>query len=75
MSSAKETRRLFTPLKLGRGQVKNRIAMAPLTRFRAPNHVPVERQAIYYGQRADGNLLITEATFIAEEAGGYEHVP
>jgi len=50
--------------------------MAPLTRFRAPDHVPVERHAIYYGQRAsEGGLLITEGTFIAPEAGGYLHVP
>lgn len=50
--------------------------MAPLTRYRAPNHVPVERHAIYYGQRSTkGGLIITEATFISEEAGGYLHVP
>lgn len=31
----------------------------------------------YYGQRAEvpGTLLITEATFIAAEAGGYEYIP
>ena len=49
--------------------------MAPLTRYRAPNHVPVERHVVYYSQRAAGGLLITEGTFIAPEAGGYYHVP
>lgn len=69
-------KRLFMPLKLGKATLEHRIAMAPLTRFRAPNHIPVERHATYYGQRATkGGLLITEATYIAPEAGGYEHVP
>lgn len=50
--------------------------MAPLTRFRAPNHLVSDLQATYYGQRASkGGLLITEATFIAEEAGGYPTAP
>jgi 2,4-dienoyl-CoA reductase-like NADH-dependent reductase (Old Yellow Enzyme family) len=50
--------------------------MAPLTRFRAPNHLVSDLQATYYGQRASkGGLLITEATFIAEEAGGYPAAP
>lgn len=53
------------------------LQMAPLTRFRAPNHVPVDRHATYYAQRASkGGLLITEATFISMEAGGLSrHVP
>lgn len=50
--------------------------MAPLTRFRAPDHLPGDLQATYYGQRATkGGLLITEATYIAQEAGGLEVVP
>lgn len=52
--------------------------MAPLTRFRATEaHVPGPYAAEYYTQRADtpGTLLITEATLIAEKAGGYFGVP
>ena len=52
--------------------------MAPLTRYRADiNHVHQDVAAEYYGQRATepGTLLITEATFISEEAAGYDYVP
>jgi NADPH2 dehydrogenase len=69
---------LFQPLKVGNIELKNRIIMAPLTRFRADdNHVPLPIVTEYYGQRASvpGTLLITEATFIAPQAGGYGNVP
>ncbi|KAF7872406.1 hypothetical protein EAF04_003327 [Stromatinia cepivora] len=69
---------LFTPLKVGASELQHRIAMAPLTRFRADdNHVPLPMVSDYYTQRASvpGTLLITEATFIAPQAGGYSHVP
>jgi NADPH2 dehydrogenase len=52
--------------------------MAPLTRFRADDdHVPLPFVPQYYAQRASvpGTLLITEATFIAPQAGGYSNVP
>lgn len=50
--------------------------LAPLTRFRAPNHVVSDLQATYYAQRASkGGLLITEATFISKEAGGFPTAP
>ncbi|KAJ4305020.1 hypothetical protein N0V90_000549 [Kalmusia sp. IMI 367209] len=70
--------RLFKPLKVGDIQLKNRVAMAPLTRFRADeNHVPLPMVAEYYAQRASvpGTLLITEATLISHQAGGYANVP
>lgn len=70
--------RLFKPLKLGELQLNNRVAMAPLTRFRADeNHVPLPMVAEYYAQRASvpGTLLITEATLISQQAGGYANVP
>ena len=70
--------RLFQPLQVGNIQLKNRVAMAPLTRFRADeNHVPLPMVAEYYAQRASvpGTLLITEATFISHQAGGYANVP
>ncbi|KAJ8071424.1 hypothetical protein OCU04_001745 [Sclerotinia nivalis] len=69
---------LFTPLKVGASKLQHRIAMAPLTRFRADdNHVPLPMVPEYYAQRASvpGTLLITEATFIAPQAGGYSHAP
>jgi NADPH2 dehydrogenase len=70
---------LFKPLKLGRVMLSHRVAMAPLTRFRADeNNVPVlPIVKEYYEQRASvpGTLIITEATFITQQAGGYAHVP
>jgi len=70
--------RLFKPLKLGNMQLKNRIAMAPLTRFRASDEfVPLPMVQEYYAQRASvpGTLLITEATYIHHQNGGYPNVP
>ncbi|KAE8447548.1 Chanoclavine-I aldehyde reductase fgaOx3 [Mollisiaceae sp. DMI_Dod_QoI] len=69
---------LFKPMKLGNVQLQNRIVMAPLTRFRADDdHVPLPFVPEYYAQRASapGTLLITEATFIAPQAGGYANAP
>ncbi|KAH8593686.1 NADPH dehydrogenase [Bisporella sp. PMI_857] len=70
--------KLFQPLKVGNATISNRIALAPLTRFRADDdHVPLPFVPEYYQQRASyaGTLLVTEATFIAPEAGGYGNVP
>jgi len=52
--------------------------MAPLTRFRADKaHVHGELAKTYYEQRASvpGTLIISEATFIAPQAGGYANAP
>ncbi|KAK0925392.1 hypothetical protein LTR57_005043 [Friedmanniomyces endolithicus] len=54
------------------------MVMAPLTRFRSTmEHIPGKYMKEYYEQRASvpGTLLITEATFIAPQAGGYNNVP
>ncbi|WWC69273.1 uncharacterized protein I206_103211 [Kwoniella pini CBS 10737] len=70
--------KLFAPIKVGTVDLKHRIVMAPLTRFRAEKGtgVPGEYAEEYYSQRAtDGGLLITEATFISEDARGYDNVP
>ena len=70
--------KLFQPLKLGNIEVKNRIAMAPLTRFRVDDHqAPLPIVAEYYAQRASvpGTLLVTEATIISRDAGGYANIP
>lgn len=71
------TRNLFTPITVGNLTLQNRVVMAPLTRFRSPNHVPTDLVAQYYKQRASspGTLIISEATFISEAAGGYENAP
>jgi NADPH2 dehydrogenase len=70
--------RLFKPLKLGNINLRHRIVMSPLTRFRADDeHVPLPFVAEYYAQRASvpGTLLITEATYISPEHSGYPNAP
>ncbi|KAK5137502.1 hypothetical protein LTR08_008480 [Meristemomyces frigidus] len=70
--------RLFEPLQLGHCQLRHRMVMAPLTRFRADfDHVPGKYAKEYYEQRASvpGTLIITEAVFISPRAGGYNNVP
>lgn len=69
---------LFTPLRVGRMELSNRIAMAPMTRFRVnDDHVPLPLVKEHYAQRAStpGTLLITEATLITPQAGLYANVP
>jgi NADPH2 dehydrogenase len=78
MGSATPSSKLFQPLKIGKIELSNRVAMAPLTRFRADDaHVPLPIVKEYYTQRASypGTLQITEATFISPKAGGYPNVP
>ncbi|KAF8550084.1 NADH:flavin oxidoreductase/NADH oxidase [Imleria badia] len=78
MASTQQTPALFKPIKVGRLTLQHRVVLAPLTRFRAhASHVPGPQQASYYSQRGSvpGSLLITEATFISHDAGGYGHVP
>lgn len=68
----------FSPIKVGANELQHRLAMAPLTRYRAgDDHVPGEIVAEYYGQRASvpGTLIISEATFISPAAGGSPNVP
>ncbi|MDD2545795.1 MAG: alkene reductase [Burkholderiaceae bacterium] len=66
---------LFEPTRAGDLQLANRIAMAPLTRNRAPNAIPTPLMAAYYTQRASAGLLITEATAISPQGQGYADVP
>lgn len=69
------TSTLFTPFTAGQLQLANRVAMAPLTRNRAPGALPHAAMARYYAQRASAGLLITEATAISPQAQGYADVP
>lgn len=70
--------RLFQPVKIGNVTLQHRLAMAPLTRYRADdNNVPMDIVPTYYEQRAStpGTLIITEATVISKRLGGYDNVP
>jgi N-ethylmaleimide reductase len=67
---------LFAPTRLGAIDVKNRIAMAPLTRSRAGMDGVQSPLAVeYYRQRASAGLIITEATNISSQARGYAYTP
>lgn len=70
-------KKLFHPIKVGRYEILNRVVMAPLTRYRSPNHIPSDLTVQYYEQRSrePGSLIISEATFITKHAGGYINAP
>jgi len=61
MGSVEETRKLFTPLRIGDMHLSHRIIMSPLTRKRCPAGIPTPLVAEYYAQRAtEGGLIISE---------------
>ena len=66
---------LFDPISAGALHLPNRIAMAPLTRNRAPGALPNALMATYYAQRASAGLIISEGTAISHQAQGYAQVP
>lgn len=67
---------LFSPIKLGHYDLKNRVIMAPLTRSRADeNGVPTDMIRIYYQQRAKAGLIISEGTQISPQGAGYPNTP
>lgn len=75
---------VFEPIKVGDVTLSNRIVLCPTTRFRAaksPNedlhHLPSDLILDHYAQRGQypGTLLVTEATYVSPQAGGYDGVP
>ena len=72
------THPLFSPIKIGNMNLKHRVVMCPLTRYRNDDdHVPTDMMTTYYSQRSNppGTLIVSEATLIAPQAGGYSNVP
>lgn len=68
--------KLFTPTKLGRYTLANRLVMAPMTRSRAQfDGTPGELSAEYYSQRADIGLIVTEGTQPSDDGQGYLTTP
>jgi NADPH2 dehydrogenase len=70
--------KLFQPIRVGTANLQHRVVLAPMTRNRANDqHVHGPLALEYYKQRTSvpGTLAITEATFIAPQAGGYRNVP
>ncbi|MBY0577694.1 MAG: alkene reductase [Burkholderiales bacterium] len=67
---------LFSPIRLGKTELPNRIVMSSLTRNRAGRgNVPTDLVAEYYRQRASAGLILTEASPICPEGHGYPRTP
>ncbi|MFT2019472.1 alkene reductase [Streptomyces sp. 796.1] len=68
---------LLRPAVFGDLALHNRVVMAPMTRARAanPGLEPTAMHVAYYAQRASAGLIITEGTWVSEEAIGFVHVP
>lgn len=68
---------LLEPITMAGLALKNRIALAPLTRCRAamPAYTATPLMAAYYAQRAGGGLLITEATNVSPASNAFDGAP
>ena len=67
--------KLFSRFKTDKLNLKNHIAMAPLTRSRAIENIPNDLMAKYYAMRASAGLIITEGTSISPNGLGYLNMP
>jgi N-ethylmaleimide reductase len=66
----------FTPVRVGRYTLSNRLVMAPMTRSRAKfDGTPGELAAEYYAQRASVGLIVTEGTQPSDDGQGYLMTP
>ncbi len=74
---------LFQPITLGDVTIRNRLAMAPMTRSSSPGNTPDAKVIEYYRRRAAGGtgLLVTEgvgvdqASALGEGSGPPTHIP
>jgi N-ethylmaleimide reductase len=67
---------LFQPFRLHDLALRNRVALAPMTRGRSgATRLPNGLMAEYYAQRSAAGLLITEGTTISEQANGWDQSP
>jgi 2,4-dienoyl-CoA reductase-like NADH-dependent reductase (Old Yellow Enzyme family) len=68
---------LFEPFQLRKVLLRNRIAMAPMTRDMCPGGVPGSEHAAYYRRRAEGGtgLIITEGTAVNRTGMRNENIP
>ncbi|MFT5836935.1 MAG: N-ethylmaleimide reductase [Candidatus Azotimanducaceae bacterium] len=69
-------KQLLEPLSLSGLSLRNRIAMAPMTRARSgADRIPKPIMAEYYAQRASAGLIITEATTVSAQGNGWNESP
>jgi N-ethylmaleimide reductase len=68
---------LLSPFQLSDRPLRNRVVMASMTRGRAtnPGLIPTELHVEYYRRRASAGLIMTEATWVSEQAIGSINVP
>ncbi len=70
------TPNLFTPVRIGPYELRNRVVMAPMTRSRAgEGNVPTPLMAEYYVQRAGAGLIVSEGSQVSPQGVGYPHTP
>ncbi|WP_341887977.1 alkene reductase [Variovorax sp. YR752] len=67
---------LFSPVKVGRYTLSNRLVMAPMTRSRAEfDGTPKALAVTYYAQRATVGLIVSEGTQPSDDGQGYLGTP
>ncbi|KAK3438749.1 hypothetical protein EUGRSUZ_C03550 [Eucalyptus grandis] len=67
---------LFTPCRMGKFDISHRVVLAPLTRCRAIDGIPLPVHAEYYAQRTTkGGFIITEGTLISDTAAWFPGTP
>ncbi|MEM1296427.1 MAG: alkene reductase [Verrucomicrobiota bacterium] len=70
------TEKLLTPVTIGGLLLRNRVALAPMTRTRAEaDATPNSLMAEYYAQRASAGLVIAEATAVAADGIAWMGMP
>ncbi len=76
MADIKKSSVLLTPFDVRGLPLKNRVAMAPMTRSRAgQERLPNALMAEYYGQRTSAGLIITEGTVVSTQGIGWHNTP
>jgi N-ethylmaleimide reductase len=71
-----EKMKLLEPIKVGNNKLKNSMVMAPMTRSRANAYGIVgDSTILYYTQRVNAGLIISEAINISEQAIGSPLTP
>ena len=67
---------VFSPVRIGDLELRNRVVMAPMTRDRAgPHDEPTDLMVEYYRQRASAGLIVTEGTQPSPHGKGYWRTP
>jgi N-ethylmaleimide reductase len=67
---------LFSQYELGNIELSNRMVMAPMTRCRAVlGSIPNPLAVMYYAQRSQAGLIITEGSQVSPQGVGYVRTP